>query len=695
MAICPECGEYNRFDGANSCRKCGSSLGGNARSNISDDKLSRDHQDERDSARPPEGDSHPKSETSDFECTVEEDLTEVNSIKSKSAFDGSESESIESSSTKNGMAGDSDMFERTNEIDLPDQADNAEVGSESEQRSESEQVTEQQDTVGHDDKMKLLESLRSKIPSMTNENSHPAVPESDHISPEYSTDKRSDNRGIEASSSDSTGESDGPHSHTLSPKPELVEEGDRSQVVQFSGSRLHFHRTTKFSAGEHVVFRNTTYSLQPRKRDRKTLTLIGALAAVVILLLVSSIVKSGPGMITASLVGVVVDESTQQVLTDVKITILETGKSVTTNQDGMFIFEMVPEGIYTIDAETPFFETARATVQHGSDRNSLVAIDLRGSDHAGITDAMTAGQDFVEKPAQKMKVARYGVLDIAMGFDEAEIFLDNKSYGKGARKIRKVWEGKHKLVVKLDGYETFEQTVRIKRNETTKVTAELDEIPNDTPPELTAADYIRAGDEAMTAHSFYAAIAEYNKALELDRNAQNYVKRAGAFRAAGHAADAIEDFMKAGRMYASVGQVSSAISAFSDALDLNPDHLQALRARGYAYIQRGEYELALADFKTACDENKNVYVSFIGLGDAYSVLGKYKDAIKAYKKAEKLTDDKADVYALIALASLSRGKDKDARKYYRKFVEAANPDTEQKYARDPEWQRLKQLASKN
>jgi tetratricopeptide (TPR) repeat protein len=691
VAICPECGEYNRFDGAASCRKCGSSLGGNAESKTSDDKLSRDHRDERDSARPSENDSHPKSETSDFEYTVEEDLIETDSIKSKPAFDESESEGIESSSTENSTAGDSDMFEGTNEIDLPDQADDAEVGSESEQRSESAPV--QHDAVSNDDKKELLESLRSKIPSMIDGNNHPKAPERKQEPRRHPADTSSDNRNVETGSQENPEQvttSGDPDSH--SPQPKSANE---NRIVQFSGSRLHFHRTTKFSAGEHVVFRNTTYNLQPRKRDRKTLTLIGALAAVVILVFVSGIVKSGPGMITASLVGVVVDESTHQVLTDVKITILETGKSVTTNQDGMFIFEMVPEGTYTIGAETPFFETAHATVQHGNDRNSLIAIDMRGSDHAEITDKTTVGQNVVEESTQKKNVARYGILDITMEFAEAEIFLDNQSYGTGARKIKKVREGKHKLVVKLDGYQTFEKTVRIKRNETTKVTAELAQIPKDSPSEPTAADYIRAGDEAVATHSFYAAIADYNEALKLDRNASTYMKRAVAFRAAGHAAEAIEDFIKAGRMYTSVGQISSAISAFSDALDLNPDHLQALRARGYAHIQRGEYELALADFKTACDENKNVYESFIGLGDAYSVLGKYKDAIKSYKNAEKLTDDKADVYALIALASLSRGKDKDARKYYRKFVEAANPDTEQKYARDPEWQRLKQLASKN
>jgi Flp pilus assembly protein TadD len=204
---------------------------------------------------------------------------------------------------------------------------------------------------------------------------------------------------------------------------------------------------------------------------------------------------------------------------------------------------------------------------------------------------------------------------------------------------------------------------------------------------------VQSGDSALVAGDFKSAITFYTKALGKEESAETYYKRAQVYHKAGKPGNARNDLMRAGNMFSSQGQATSAIAAFNAVLDLFPNDMKALRARGYANINRGQYELALADFETACNLDDNNYENQIGRGNAYAVLGKHKDAINAYKDAEKLTDNKAEAYALIAMTSLVRGKEKDARKYYEKFIEAATPEEELKYSKDPDWQRLKQIAS--
>jgi Flp pilus assembly protein TadD len=459
-------------------------------------------------------------------------------------------------------------------------------------------------------------------------------------------------------------------------------------LAHFRKNEVRFPGGVKFRNGEEIRFNGRAFTLRPKPRDYKTYLLYGALAAVLVLLVASQMVRQSDSISEPSLVGVVIDQQTGAVMPDVKVTLQELGKSVMTNQDGMFIFEILPEGDYTITGETPFFKTASLSFQHGKHGETLVGLPMEKSARLAKEEPTKETNESVPEETKK-----FGSIEILTDVDNAQVYLDKRSYGKGSRTIDRVYVGKHRLVLKADGYETVSTTIDVDRDKTTSVEVSMEKLEDDAPPELTAADYVRIGDSAAALGSLAEAIESYTIALEMEERAETYYRRAQIYHQTGKLEQARRDFSRAGGQFAASAQITSAIGAYNAILDLFPNDFRTLRARGYAYIQKGDYELALSDFETACELDGDDYQNRVGLGHAYSMIGKYKDAIGEYRKAEDLTDDKAEVYALIALASLARGKEKDAKKYYEKFLETATPDVERRYASDPEWQRLKQLAS--
>jgi tetratricopeptide (TPR) repeat protein len=556
-------------------------------------------------------------------------------------------------------------------------------------------------TIQDEEKDKLISNLRSKVPSAIRNNSQPQGTENTATRPSKTAWSSGGKKKTESGHNRELGtvrremrtfESDKELPGTLPASqapPSRGQEPKSKSAAYFRNGDVRFPSGTEFSTGDKIDYRDRTFTLKPKAPDNKTVLLYGLLGLVIVLLAASQLVRRGDANPYPPLVGVVTDLETGQVLPDVKITINELGKSVMSNYSGLFVFEMVPEGSYTITGETPFFRTASLSFRHGKSNQTVLGIPMQGSKLAAV-----------EKPPQNARpqttqseAKKYGNIKITTNVDNAQVFLDNKNYGSGSRTVKKVLEGKHKLVVDLDGYETFAQTVSVKNNKTSSIEATLVKVTEEKPPEQSAVDYVRIGDSAAAAGDLSGAIGNYTAALEREETAEVYYRRAQIYDKTGSPDEAAKDFMQAGNHFVSIGQLTAAIGAYNAALDLFPGDLKILRARGYTYVQKGEYDLAMADFRTACDLDGDSYLNRIGLGHVFSMTGKHKDAIKEYKRAGKLTENKSEVYALIALASLARGKEKDARKYYAKFLETATPDVQRKYASDPDWQRLKQLAS--
>ncbi len=107
-----------------------------------------------------------------------------------------------------------------------------------------------------------------------------------------------------------------------------------------------------------------------------------------------------------------------------------------------------------------------------------------------------------------------------------------------------------------------------------------------------------------------------------------------------------------GNIYLKLGASKDAISAFTKAVELNPDSGWAYSSLGQAYLLTGEYGHALFLFRKSIqllDTPENQAVVWNKIGDAYRALKDIENAIQAYRKADaldmgvELADPKGDL----------------------------------------------------
>jgi tetratricopeptide (TPR) repeat protein len=84
-----------------------------------------------------------------------------------------------------------------------------------------------------------------------------------------------------------------------------------------------------------------------------------------------------------------------------------------------------------------------------------------------------------------------------------------------------------------------------------------------------------------------------------------------------------------------------AIEAFSKAIELDPDNVAFLNARGWSYELRGQDDLALADFNLALQKRPNAPVIYNNRGMIYLRRGALQSALDDFNAALKF---KADMY---------------------------------------------------
>ena len=72
----------------------------------------------------------------------------------------------------------------------------------------------------------------------------------------------------------------------------------------------------------------------------------------------------------------------------------------------------------------------------------------------------------------------YGSLDVISTPRDAEVSIDNKSYGKTPLTVEEILEGNHSLKISKDGYQTYLATIDIEENENATINANLTMISN-------------------------------------------------------------------------------------------------------------------------------------------------------------------------------------------------------------------------
>ena len=174
-----------------------------------------------------------------------------------------------------------------------------------------------------------------------------------------------------------------------------------------------------------------------------------------------------------------------------------------------------------------------------------------------------------------------------------------------------------------------------------------------------AADLVRQGNAQLTQGQYQAAIADCDRALQLDPDsADAYHNRGYAKASLDQHAAAIADYDQALRLNpddamaynnrgvakANLEQYAAAIVDYDQALQRNPNDASAYHNRGVAKANLKQYAAAIADYDQALQRNPNDAMAYYNRGNAKAELEQHAAAITDYDRALQLNPDDASAY---------------------------------------------------
>lgn len=207
---------------------------------------------------------------------------------------------------------------------------------------------------------------------------------------------------------------------------------------------------------------------------------------------------------------------------------------------------------------------------------------------------------------------------------------------------------------------------RIVDSPTTSVPPQPQQVPE--PPRhftglATTEDSLAAGDAALQAQNYEAAVAQYTEAINLKpTDALAYYKRAHAYRGMGERQKALLDFKQALELSNDAALRMAAAACLrqdpSCAVETNPRSFAATGEQppvkrapatdpyeeGMRLYDAKQDQAAIAYFDRAITAQPRRAEAFVGRGMAYYALGEYAQAIKDFSTAIQLKPDYEDAY---------------------------------------------------
>ena len=164
------------------------------------------------------------------------------------------------------------------------------------------------------------------------------------------------------------------------------------------------------------------------------------------------------------------------------------------------------------------------------------------------------------------------------------------------------------------------------------------------------------GNDKFKERDFHGAIADYDRAIELNLN---YVKA----------------YTNRGVAKVMLGDHDGAIADCDRAIALNPDYAEAYFFRGFAKRGLGDYRGTIADYDRAIELDPDNTVAYTLRGGAKSALGDHEGAIADYGRAIELNPEDANAYYYRGNAKSNLGDLRGAIADYDQAIELKPDDT--------------------
>ena len=119
---------------------------------------------------------------------------------------------------------------------------------------------------------------------------------------------------------------------------------------------------------------------------------------------------------------------------------------------------------------------------------------------------------------------------------------------------------------------------------------------------------------------------------------------------------------------------TQAMEAYSRAVELNPDYLEATIKVGVSRLREGKYVEAAQAFNRAIEINDRIVSAYLGLVVAQQALGRSKDALASLEMAAEVEPNSTVLFSEMARLQLRVSVAEQARKYLSPRAIAAAPD---------------------
>lgn len=450
---------------------------------------------------------------------------------------------------------------------------------------------------------------------------------------------------------------------------------------------------TKLSFGQEVTIGEQDYILKPIEKKKFPYLYAGIVAIVFIfavILLLSPLVQMVNVRDSGQVIGYIYDQSSGTHLSDAVVELRLPNKKirVKSNNLGFFKLDLIPPGSYDVQISHAGFQTAQSFAAVNKRQDTyLPPVSLSSLE---ITKPMLIQEKPAEKPVESEPIqTQYGQIKLDLNVPSAIVLIDNEMIGKGSGVYSKISTGSHTIRITAEGYQDWAKNIRIAREKTLELEVSLFETKQSE--QMTAADYVQAGNQAYTQGNYDKALENYVKAAKANSNDGNaYLGKGLTYQKLGQNNKATDDLNKAAKLFRDFKDYAQAAKCYDALLQITPDDADLYYYRGSCYLKTNEYDKSIQDFQKATQLRPNFFWAFIQLSTAYYQSGKFEESIKNAEKAKKINPHDKKVYVCLAEGYLALGNKPQTKENYDRFAELTTLVDRDKMKEDVEWKKVLQ-----
>lgn len=450
-----------------------------------------------------------------------------------------------------------------------------------------------------------------------------------------------------------------------------------------------------WSAGQNLVISGETYQLK-RKKTQKSWAQSGLFTALFGLIVgcVITLLLMGSDAPDAKIVGLIRDEISGNLLAGVRIANQEANQTAESNSEGVFIFDGLDEGVYTLVATDPIYGVSNTSVTITGDLATvLIGLQRPHVRLPPILPVQRKSSPSATKSNSGGKAAETstrGKLAVSASESNAKIYIDGKTLGVGNSIYQRIRPGTRRIKIVRKGFKTWEKKVVIKAGKTTRIEPTL--IPESAaePVTLSPGQYAFAGRNFLEQHHYAGAIEQFGLAIKGDEAPQFYAWRAEAHAGTGNVSAAESDFLRSARLFQTAQRPDLLEKMLEVAVATLPSSANLRMEMGDLMYSRRRLGESEKHYRKALELGHHAGPVYIGIGLSLYAGGDYDGAVRSWEYADKATSGSDAHMAGYLILGHARLKHRASCRNLLKRLKTA-PDVLTQFRAHPDWDRVQRL----